>query len=302
MPELAKEEEEERKGAGAPSGVALRGPAAILGGLLPSRLSGQLALAGLLALLGGLLVLAGFRAIRPPGAKTRSPAVSGVFNTPPGGLSSGIVIDKPKNRSLDWFSYANRGEFPFDDGGSAQEQGAPAGTEQAGLEQTPPYAKVPDIPLNLGGLNKAAVEKAKLSLNSDGFTKKLTNDAGRVFAGGPGASVGEREAREKKDAPLGQAAAPEAPQPGKPSLKDRRPMSAASGDRGSPVSMDGFQKLEVEKDLLFTLQQVGQQIQQRIQGGAPATITAEEARSIERVMGLTQGAADKPPPPSSSGM
>ncbi|MFA5138083.1 MAG: hypothetical protein WC728_02535 [Elusimicrobiota bacterium] len=337
MPEL-KQEEEERRGAGAawclepagaPSGVALGaesaprmgaslanpgfldparvavalsrilgGPATILGGLLTSRLGGRLVLAGMLAL-GGLLVLAGFKAIGLPGAKTEDPPMSGVFNSLPGALSSGIVLDKPKNRSLDWLAYANRGELAFEDGGPAKEQDAPAGTEQAGQEQKPPQAKVPDIPLNLGGLDNAAVEKAKLGLNTDGFSKKLTNDTGQMFAGGPGASVEEREAREKKAASLGQALAPEAPQAGQPSLKSRRSTSAVSAGKGSPVSMDGFQKLDVQKDLLFKLQQIGHQILQRGQeSGVPATITAEEARSIERAVGLSQGAADKQPSPN----
>lgn len=84
------------------------GPATILGSLFASPLGGQLLLAGMLAL-GGLLALAGLKASGLLGAASADPLASRMFSSLPGVLSSGLVIDKPKNRSLDWLEYANRG-------------------------------------------------------------------------------------------------------------------------------------------------------------------------------------------------
>jgi xanthosine utilization system XapX-like protein len=226
-PELPvlKEKEEERKGAGAawyagsssaPSGAILGagsaarigsglanpgflgsariaaalsrmfgGPATILGSLFASPLGGQLLLAGMLAL-GGLLALAGLKASGLLGAASADPLASRMFSSLPGVLSSGLVIDKPKNRSLDWLEYANRGELVFEEAGPGQEKDAPAEDQPAAEQPKPPDVTIPDIPLNLGDAGKIA-NAAKAALNPDGFAKRLTNDAGQLYAGGPGA-------------------------------------------------------------------------------------------------------------------
>ncbi|MFA5140050.1 MAG: hypothetical protein WC728_12530 [Elusimicrobiota bacterium] len=222
VPEL-KEKEEERKGAGAawyagpagaPSGAILGagsaarlgsslanpgflgsariaaalarifgGPATILGGLFSSSLGGQLVLAGMLAL-GGLLAMAGFKALGLLG-RSADPTYSRMFSSLPGVLSNNLMIDKPKNRSLDWLAYANRGELAFEDAGAMEEKDAPAESQTA-EEQKPAEVKVPDIPLTLPDVGKVA-DAAKAVLSQDGFARKLTNDTGQLYAGGPGA-------------------------------------------------------------------------------------------------------------------
>ncbi|PCI32645.1 MAG: hypothetical protein COB53_12450, partial [Elusimicrobia bacterium] len=130
---------------------------------------------------GGLLAVAGMKAggvsIQPRGGLGDLVSLSGAGR-------SGIVIDAPKDRSLDYLAHANTGEIVWDkespmapkDAVNDEEEEVEA-PEGAAQEEAPAF-EMPDVSALMG----KGKEKAKLA---DGFTKGLTSSLSGFSGGGP---------------------------------------------------------------------------------------------------------------------
>ncbi|MFA5138182.1 MAG: hypothetical protein WC728_03035 [Elusimicrobiota bacterium] len=189
---------------------------------------------------------------------------------------------------------------PAEDGGPIEGEKQP--------EKLAEVEKPPEPPPGLGTGGLAIpnfpippVEEVKKRLPKPSGTQQGSSRS--VGGGGSYQPVSSPEDKERKEAARGKAASVNqalgiAPQAGKPNLTRGRQMNPV--DKGIS-STEALQKTGVQKEVLFTLQQIGQQVQQRtLDTGTPATITADEARSIERALGISQGTIDKKPSPNAN--
>ncbi|MFH1726768.1 MAG: hypothetical protein ABII00_19335 [Elusimicrobiota bacterium] len=204
IPEL-KKKEKERKGAGVPwyagsgagvsgarvgGSVAARsglfgtgkiattlsnffGPTSALGGLFASKLGPILVFGGLLGW-GGLMALAGLKLMGGGVA----PAQVKVTAALPGVGSSGIIIDRARNKSLGLLTGANQGEIVWDKKHPQAPKDSPKDEpveveEEAPAEPEVPAFEMPDVSQVMG----------QRGLNREGFVKKLSKGTGQMGAG-----------------------------------------------------------------------------------------------------------------------
>lgn len=154
----------------------LGGPGTTLGGLFASQLGSHIVLGGL-AMWGAVVVGAGFSLMN---RGNRLEPIAPSLSMSGSMASSGIVIDAPKNRSLNFVANANQGEIVWDPGQQAsvdapKEEPKPAEPPAAG--ETPQQPVMPD----LSQLAKAGGG----GLSRDDFVKKMTQDPG-MLRGSPG--------------------------------------------------------------------------------------------------------------------
>jgi len=158
------------------------GRSTMIGGMFAGKMGGAMVLAGMVGW-GGLLTLAGMKAggfgLQTTSGRSGPLALSGAGR-------SGIVIDAPKDRSLDYLSHANTGEIVWDKENPMAPKDAPNEEEEveapeAAAEEEVPAFEMPDVSKLLGG-KAGKEEKGKLA---DGFTKELTSSMGGFSGGGP---------------------------------------------------------------------------------------------------------------------
>ncbi len=158
------------------------GRSTMLGGMFAGKMGGALVLGGMFGW-GGLLALAGMKAgglgLQPVSAGSGQLALSGAGR-------SGIVIDAPKDRSLDYLSHANNGEIIWDKENPMAPKDAVnegeeevASPEEAVAEETPAF-EMPDVS-GLVGKGDGKEAKGKLA---DGFTKGLSSSMSGFSGGG----------------------------------------------------------------------------------------------------------------------
>jgi hypothetical protein len=151
------------------------GKTSTLGSLFASKAGAPIVLAGMLTW-GGLM---GAAALKVAGGKFAgtgsSSATSSAFLGTPG---SGMIIDKPKDRSLGYLAQANEGEILWDkenpNAPKPEEQDAPAPAPEPEAVPQPeiPTFEMPDV---------SALEQ---KLDRDKFVKKMTNDVSSLHGGG----------------------------------------------------------------------------------------------------------------------
>ena len=155
------------------------GRSTLLGGMFAGKLGASLVLGGMMAW-GGLLAMAGMKL----GGVGLQPTVRDGSLALSGAGGSGIVIDAPKDRSLDYLSHANQGEIVWDKENPNAPKDAPKDEEvetpEGAAQEEQPAFEMPDVS---GLMNGAGAEKGKLE---DGFAKKLTSDMSQLRGGGGG--------------------------------------------------------------------------------------------------------------------
>jgi hypothetical protein len=162
------------------------GKSTMLGGMFAGKMGGSLVLAGMLGW-GGLLGLAGMKL----GGVGLQPVQRSGGVSLSGAGRSGIVIDAPKDRSLDYLAHANQGEIVWDKEHPMAPKDAPneeeeiEGPDDAAAEEQPAF-EMPDVAGLMGGASED--EKKKLK---DGFAKGLTSDMSQLRGGSGGFANGK---------------------------------------------------------------------------------------------------------------
>lgn len=195
IPDLKKRQEEKKKRGGAPppwwsksaadsaiaAGQAGSGGGSGLFGLgrLAAYLAGASGMKALLLFGGGLavagaLLFGGATLLQLLGLRTGSPS-PGAMSPSLGGIGpSGIVVDRPKNRSLDYMARAGQGELRFDqDVGSVAGEGV--SLEEGKEEPSPPEEPAPEA--------AQAGASGGLDALRERFIHKLTKDVGELHSG-----------------------------------------------------------------------------------------------------------------------
>lgn len=150
------------------------GPSTFVGGLFAGKLGAPLVLGGMLAW-GGVMAAAGLKMMGIDLSGTRSTAESVAFA--PGAVDgSGIVIDKPKDRSLGYVANANQGEVLWDKEHPMAPKKA-AGEDDTvdspdAIEEEAPQFETPDV----SALMEENAKKA--GLDRESFVKKLSQSTG----------------------------------------------------------------------------------------------------------------------------
>jgi hypothetical protein len=193
----------------------------------------------------------------------------------------------------------------------AEDDGGPIVAKQP--ENVAQAEKPPPPPVGTGGLAipnfplpQLPVEEVKKILPKPSGQQQGSN---RSLGGGgtyqPAASAEEQERKKKEEearrkaAPAAPALGYEAQQAGKPNLTRKRQTIAV--DKGVSNAAEELQKTTVQKEIIYTLQHISQQVQQRtLESGTPSSITADDARSLERAIGIMQGIKDKQPSPNAN--
>lgn len=165
------------------------GRSTLLGGMFAGKMGASLVLGGMVGW-GGLLAMAGMKL---GGFGTQTAAGNGSLALSGAG-ASGIVIDAPKDRSLDYLSHANQGEIVWDKENPMAPKDAPNEEEvespEAAAQEEQPAFEMPDVAGLMGG---KGAEDAKGKLK-DGFAKKLTSDMSQLRGGG-GAVNGQLQSK-----------------------------------------------------------------------------------------------------------
>lgn len=163
---------------------ALGGPGSILGGLFASPLGAPLVLGAMLAW-GVLIGAAALSLVRQP-SLDRDSSMSVALDSP----ASGLVIDQPKDRSLNYVANANQGELQW------QEQDPLTPKDEPKKEPEPPQAK-PEIPQpQMPDIAKLMADAQAKGLKGGRFGE-LTKDVSRL--GGGGGLVSQLAGKQLKD-------------------------------------------------------------------------------------------------------
>jgi hypothetical protein len=152
------------------------GSSTALGGLFAGKFGSAIVLGAMVAW-GGVIAAAGLKISGKLGGLSTASSARSVASYSPGGLDgSGIVIDRPKNRSLGYLANANQGEIVWDKEHSmapkAEEPKEEVVDAPEGDADQMPQFEMPDV--------SALMEENKdgKGLDRESFVRKLSKDTG----------------------------------------------------------------------------------------------------------------------------